>query len=61
MAEAFIVDTLVQGRERAEHDLRSAFTGVGYRPVGGITKLDVLEIINVKKALLSTEHALCWP
>src|SRR5262245_28148817 len=48
VAEAFIADKLVQERERAEHD-RSVCMGVGYRPVSGITKLDVLEIINVKK------------
>jgi hypothetical protein len=52
VAETFIADKLAQERrgKGAERDLRSIFAAAwGDRPIGEITKLDVLEIINAKK------------
>ena len=52
VAETFIADKLAQERrgKSAERDLRSIFVAAwGDRPIGKITKLDVLESINAKK------------
>ena len=52
VAETFIADKLAQERrgKSAERDLRSIFVAAwGDRPIGKITKRDVLESINAKK------------